>query len=131
MPLEDYKNRSPENTPGNIYVTWQCLDCDLCREIASTIFKRQDTEGYTYVIKQPETAEELEQVKECINGCCTQAIHDDGDEFDANTEYSQIPTKSENHNKDCSCNHYGLDSSSTPTSIAGSICQIFFRWFKR
>ena len=82
MPLADFKNRTQENIPGKVYVTWQCLDCELCRETAPTIFTRHDEEGYSYVMKQPETSEEFNQVQECVEGCCTEAIHDDGDEFD-------------------------------------------------
>ena len=131
MPLEDYKDRNPENVIGNIYVTALCLDCDLCRETAPTIFKRHDEEGYSYVARQPETDEELEQVRESIEGCCTQSIHDDGNEFPSDTEYSEITTKSVKTNKNCSCSNYGLDSGTTPTSVAGAICKIISSWFKR
>ena len=131
MSLANFKIRNPENIPGNIYVTDQCLDCDLCRETAPTIFKRKDEEGYSYVMKQPETPEELLQVRECIEGCCTEAIHDDGDEFDPHTEHLHRSTKSEQSCSSCSCDNYGLDSSITPTSIAGSVVQIISRLFKR
>lgn len=131
MALDDFKNRTKENIPGKVYVTWQCLDCDLCRETAPTIFRRHNEEGYSYVIKQPETPEELSQVQESIEGCCTEAIHGDGDEFDPNTEYYTPTEETESSSSCCSLKDYGLDSSSTPTSITGSIAQIICRWFKR
>ena len=82
MPRDDFQHRAPENVPGKYYVSDQCLDCDLCRETAPTVFARHDPGGYSYVRKQPETAEEIALVGECILGCCVETIHDDGDTFD-------------------------------------------------
>ena len=87
MPLDTFKDRVPENSHGQVYVTEQCLDCDLCRDTAPTVFKRIDSEGYSYVHKQPETEDEWEQVRECIEGCCTESIYDDGDQFDWDFDY--------------------------------------------
>ena len=72
-----------ENVRGKFYVGDQCLDCDLCRHVAPEIFARNDEGGYSYVRKQPETAEEEARCREAIVGCCTETIHDDGLDFDA------------------------------------------------
>jgi ferredoxin len=82
MPRDAFQRRAPENVPGKFYVSDQCLDCDLCRNTAPTVFARNDTGGYSYVRKQPETVEELTQVRECIQCCCVETIYDDGDTFD-------------------------------------------------
>src|SRR5262249_16772588 len=60
----------------------ECLDCDLCREVAPEIFARNHDGGYSYVKKQPTTSEEEARCREAMDGCCTGTIHDDGDAFD-------------------------------------------------
>ena len=90
MSLESFNDRNIESQRGKYYVDGQCLDCDLCRETAPTIFTRQDEHGYSYIYKQPETPEEIEQVKESMEGCCTEAIHDDGDQYDWDMEVQPI-----------------------------------------
>lgn len=56
----------------------QCIDCDLCREIAPNNFERNENGGYSYVYKQPDNAEEEAQCKEAKEGCPVEAIGDDG-----------------------------------------------------
>jgi len=79
MSFEAYQSRWPENVPGKFYVGNQCLDCDLCRNLAPEVFARKDAGGYSYVNKQPETPDELARFREAIAGCCTESIYDDGD----------------------------------------------------
>ena len=56
--MADRADIQPENVEGKYYVDEQCIDCDLCREEAPNNFTRQETEGYSYVYKQPENEEE-------------------------------------------------------------------------
>ncbi|MFT5465393.1 MAG: ferredoxin [Verrucomicrobiales bacterium] len=72
----DYKN--PENVAGAFYVDDQCIDCDLCRDTAPINFTREQTEGYSFVKKQPETDEERELCLESMSVCPVEAIGDDG-----------------------------------------------------
>jgi len=67
------------NTAGKFYVDDQCIDCDLCREMAGAFFTRSD-DGYSFVYKQPETAEDIALCEEALNDCPVQAIGNDGDE---------------------------------------------------
>ena len=71
-----------DNVRGRFYVGDQCLDCDLCREVAPENFARNDEGGYSYVRKQPESAEEEARCREAVAGCCTETIHEDGFDFD-------------------------------------------------
>lgn len=87
MPPIDSQGRPSENVPGAFYVDEQCLDCDLCRETLPTVFARNE-HGYSYVKKQPETAEELTAAREAIELCCVEAIHEEG----ASRNRSPIPT---------------------------------------
>jgi ferredoxin len=67
-----------DNVNGKFYVDTQCIDCDLCRETAPSCFARNHDSGYSYVVKQPETALENQHCKEALEGCPVQAIGDDG-----------------------------------------------------
>jgi ferredoxin len=82
MSAESFAERLPYNTPGKFYVDEQCLDCDLCRETAPTVFARNDEEGTSYVVKQPETKAEIDLTREAMEGCPFEAIFDDGDQHD-------------------------------------------------
>ena len=74
-------DRVPENVTGRWYVDSTCIDCDLCRETAPTIFARHDEGGYSFVIRQPEMPEEIALAEEARQGCPVEAIgNDDGGE---------------------------------------------------
>ncbi len=77
--MADLEDKNPENVGGKYYVDSQCIDCDLCRETAPLNYQRSDDEGYSYVFKQPETEEEIEQCVEAMEGCPVEAIGDDGE----------------------------------------------------
>ena len=80
--MAELDEKWPENVKGKFYVDEQCLDCDLCRETAPTVFARNNEEGTSYVFKQPETEAEIELTREAIDGCPCEAIFDDGDQHD-------------------------------------------------
>ena len=67
------ESRFEDNTPGKFYVDEECIDCDLCREIAPTMFHRNDDEGHSFVAKQPEGEEEQLAI-EAMEGCPVEAI---------------------------------------------------------
>ena len=71
--------RYPENVLGKYYVDDQCIDCDLCRETAPTLFTRNEAGCYSYVSKQPETEEEGELMIAAMEGCPVEAVGDDGE----------------------------------------------------
>ncbi|MDR2981000.1 MAG: ferredoxin [Puniceicoccales bacterium] len=77
--MADLKDKYPENAPGKFYVDSQCIDCDLCRETAPDFFGRNDDGGYSYVLKQPTTQEELDLCTEALEGCPVEAIGNDGE----------------------------------------------------
>jgi ferredoxin len=76
--MADPENRTPENVPGPYYVDETCIDCDICRSTAPTIFRRQDDGGYSYVIRQPVTPEEVALADEALGSCPTESIGCDG-----------------------------------------------------
>ena len=77
--MADKDSRFSDNVAGKFYVDENCIDCDLCREIAPAFFTRNDDEGHSYVFAQPKTKEEAELCMEALNDCPVEAIGDDGD----------------------------------------------------
>ena len=67
-------SRLPENVPGAFYVTSECIDCDLCRQDAPSIYQRNADISYSVVVRQPETAEEFRQAQAGLEGCPIEAI---------------------------------------------------------
>jgi len=72
------EQRLTENVPGAFYVTNDCLDCALCRELAPTVFRRLDEMGVSIVHHQPVTAEERASAIEAMEGCAVAAIWREG-----------------------------------------------------
>jgi len=75
--MADNTDKNTPNVEGKFYVDSQCIDCNVCREVAPNNFSRDDDEGYSYVSKQPENAEEEAQCQEAIDSCPVEAIGDD------------------------------------------------------
>jgi ferredoxin len=66
--------RLAENAPGPFYVTSECIDCDLCREVAPSVYRRHDELGFSIVHHQPESPEERRLAVEGMEGCPVEAI---------------------------------------------------------
>lgn len=76
--MADPNDKVAGQPSGRYYVDSQCIDCDLCRETAPENFRRNDEAGFSYVYKQPETAEEEVLSKEAMDNCPVEAIGADG-----------------------------------------------------
>lgn len=76
--MADSTEKNPLNLAGAYYNDTYCIDCDLCREMLPAVFKRDDTNGFTYVWHQPETPEEIAIAEEAISLCPTESIGNDG-----------------------------------------------------
>lgn len=78
--MADKNQKWKENVPGKIFVDQSCIACDACILTAPKTFAMHEDDGHAYVIKQPETPEEMALCKEAIEGCPVEAIGDFGDE---------------------------------------------------
>ena len=76
--MADQQDKVVDNVAGNFFVDSQCIDCNLCRDTAPKNFKHNEDEGYSFVYKQPEGEEEIEQCVEAKDSCPVEAIGDDG-----------------------------------------------------
>lgn len=105
MSAESLSTRLPYNVFGKFHVTEDCLDCDLCRETAPTLFTRNADEGTSYLFKQPATAEEHEQAIESLEGCPCEAIHNDGDQHDWTMPPTARPSWRSDNSPKPTCSH--------------------------
>lgn len=76
--MADKENRFSSNALGRYYVDDQCIDCDLCREHAPLLFNRDENIGFSVVIRQPMTSEEIELAEAALTHCPADAIGNDG-----------------------------------------------------
>lgn len=76
--MADKNDKLPDNAMGQFYVDTQCIDCDVCRDMAQDNFTRNDDNGYSYVYKQPITQEEFDVCLEAMTQCPVEAIGNDG-----------------------------------------------------
>lgn len=76
--MAEKTDKQPSNVAGTYYVDTQCIDCDVCRDMAPDHFMRNDEDGYSYVFRQPTTPDEIELCNEAIQSCPVEAIGDDG-----------------------------------------------------
>ncbi|OAI55287.1 ferredoxin [Verrucomicrobiaceae bacterium SCGC AG-212-N21] len=76
--MADKSQRLSLNAAGRFYVDDSCTDCDMCREIAPMIFARDAESASSFVLRQPQTAEELELAEQATTSCPTETIGNDG-----------------------------------------------------
>jgi len=76
--MADLAQKVPENVAGRFYVDATCIDCDLCRETAPGNFTRKDSEGYSFVLRQPASPSEEAACLAAMEECPVEAIGDDG-----------------------------------------------------
>ena len=76
--MANRNDKNERNAPGAFYVDSSCIDCDLCRETAPTVFRRNDDLGQSIVFRQPESPEELTMAIEAMQSCPTDSIGNDG-----------------------------------------------------
>ena len=76
--LTNQPTKFPENEPGRYSVNTECIDCDLCRQIAPDNFTRETTKGHSYVYQQPEGKQEEAHCQEALETCPVYAIADGG-----------------------------------------------------
>ena len=66
--------RLAANVDGEFFVDSSCIDCDACRQIAPAIFEARD--GYSAVVRQPQTDEDVLAAQKALVSCPTGSIGD-------------------------------------------------------
>src|SRR5213593_503404 len=62
----------PENVAGNFFVDDTCIDCDLCRQIAPSVF--EESGDHSAVFHQPATGAETQRASMALVACPTGSI---------------------------------------------------------
>src|SRR5262245_33449333 len=65
-------NAYTENVPGNFFVDDTCIDCDLCRQIAPSVFKEEW--DHSIVSHQPDSGTEEHRAAMALVACPTASI---------------------------------------------------------
>ncbi|MGE4232741.1 MAG: ferredoxin [Bacteriovoracia bacterium] len=76
--MADKEKKWADNVQGKYYVDDQCIDCDACRTEAPENFTRNDSHGFSYVFKQPNSPEQETHCKTAMEACPVEAIGCDG-----------------------------------------------------
>lgn len=71
-------NRIEENAPGKYYVTDDCNGCGRCFSVALQNFMYNNDATLYYVIEQPEDEREEADIREAMDVCMMDCIHDNG-----------------------------------------------------
>jgi len=66
------KRAYPENVAGDFFVDDTCIDCDLCRQIAPSVFKEES--DHSIVRRQPESSSEQHRAAMALVACPTGSI---------------------------------------------------------
>lgn len=82
--MSNKEMKHPNNIAGRFYCTDPddengegCIACNVCYTGAPDFFA-EDDDGNAYVVKQPETEEEVETCLEQMAACPVSSIGDDG-----------------------------------------------------
>jgi glyoxylase-like metal-dependent hydrolase (beta-lactamase superfamily II)/ferredoxin len=62
----------PDNLPGSFFVDDTCIDCDLCRQIAPSVFK--EASDHSFVYHQPASPSETHKAAMALVACPTGSI---------------------------------------------------------
>jgi len=99
-----------ENAAGNFFVDDTCIDCDLCRQIAPSVFKEHA--DHSFVARQPESPSETHRAAMALVACPTASIGT-REKYDARAAAAAYPELIEDDVYFCgyaSRNSYGASS---------------------
>src|SRR5215831_12594439 len=99
-----------DNIAGNFFVDDTCIDCDLCRQIAPSVFKEDDDHSVVY--RQPQSSAETHRAGMALVACPTGSIGT-RTKLDSNAAAASYPELIEDNVYFCgfaSPNSYGASS---------------------
>src|SRR5258707_15584240 len=80
--MAEFLERYPLNASGKFYIDAHCVDCGICAEAAPNNICRDDRAGMFFISRQPRSPEEFIACENAVRSCPTEALGDDGDQFD-------------------------------------------------
>jgi len=99
-----------ENVSGNFFVDDTCIDCDLCRQIAPSVF--EEASDHSFVAHQPESPAETHRAAMALVACPTASIgsRDKSDSRAAAAAYPELIDENVYFCGYASRNSYGASS---------------------
>lgn len=76
--MADKNDRWEDNVPGKYYIDKSCTFCMVCIDEAPKNIAESDDGDHCFIAKQPENADEEEQMRAAMDGCPTESLGDDG-----------------------------------------------------
>lgn len=73
-PMADPTRKLAKNVPGVFYVDETCIDCEVCREIATENFTRDNAARKSYVFAQPDNPVNEAACLAAMDECPVEAI---------------------------------------------------------
>jgi len=70
--MANFNHAYAENVPGNFFVDETCIDCDLCRQIAPSVF--EEGSDHSFVHHQPASPAETHRAAMALVACPTGSI---------------------------------------------------------
>ena len=77
--MAEKTNKFEDNVPGKYYIDKSCTFCMVCMDEAPTNIKESEDGDHAVVFKQPENAEEEENMRNAMEGCPTESVDNDGE----------------------------------------------------
>lgn len=74
--METTDHRLPGNAPGRFFVSDECDGCAYCASVAPENFDFDKVTNTYFVMRQPDSGEELEFVREAMEDCPVDAIRE-------------------------------------------------------
>lgn len=72
--MADPTRKLAKNVTGGFYVDETCIDCEVCREIASSNFTRDNATRKSYVFAQPDNPADEAACLAAMDECPVEAI---------------------------------------------------------
>ncbi|MFM7128054.1 MAG: ferredoxin [bacterium] len=72
--MADPTKKLAKNVPGVFYVDETCIDCEVCREIATDNFTRDNALRKSYVFTQPDNPADEAACLAAMDECPVEAI---------------------------------------------------------
>ena len=86
--MANRKRSYADNAAGDFFVDETCIDCDLCRQIAPSVF--QEARDHSFVFHQPADAAERQRAAMALVACPTGSIGASG-QLDSKAAVAQFP----------------------------------------
>lgn len=76
--MASINERWEDNSVGKYYVDKSCIMCNVCSDIAPTLFNESESGDHHVLVRQPANSAEEQSIRDAIDQCPVDAIGEDG-----------------------------------------------------